>query len=408
MPTRSYILPSDLSHFEKILEAEGELKEYPDNQGFSETDVLPISSPGLISVLLGVSPKIIYSIRIRRRRNYRTFRIPKKKAGTYRNIEAPRTYLKVIQWWVLDNILSRVPVDERAFGFVKDRSAVKNASYHLGAKHLLNVDIKDFFPSISEQLVVRIFEELGYRKDVAEHLAAICTLDERLPQGAPTSPAIANIVCRKMDDALGKLSESKGLKYSRYADDLTFSGSEFIDKAFLHAVRSEVALHGFSLNADKTRFAGPGDQMEITGVVVNSHAQPPRRWRKNARAKIYNISQKDRLIRRDLNYLNGILGMAGAYPESPQVQALATSAEYLIQNRKGEVVGVGDQPKLPFNLTQLQALALTGLRVGATNADLAARFGTSESAIKKRLRLAFRKIGRENRNQARIWAEDNL
>lgn len=408
MPTRSYYFPKDLAHIEKILTVEGEGGPYVAGQGFSESDIPPLPSVGSIAALIGISPKILYSIRFRRSKYYRSFRIKKKKKGEYRFIYSPRTYLKVVQWWILDSILSRVKISDNAFGFVRGKSSVSNAICHIGANHLLNVDIKEFFPSILEESVTRAFVSLGYSNEVSEHLAAICTLDGRLPQGAPSSPAIANIVCRAMDNELSDLAAGRGLTYTRYADDLTFSSKSFIGNDLLSKVQEITVRHGFVLNGDKTRFAGRGDQMEVTGVVINVRAQPPLRWRKRARATLHNIRNKSRLIRSDIDYLRGILGVAGTFEDSPQLNALEDSARSLLAARSAEVVGIGTNPILPNGLTQLQAEVLATLRAASSNADIAATLKITESAVKKRLQLAFRKLGLADRQQARIWAEKNL
>ena len=408
MPTRSFYFPTDLAHIEKILACEGEDGPYVAGQGFSESDIPPLPSVGSIAALIGISPKILFSIRFRRSKYYRSFRIKKKKKGEYRTIYAPRTYLKVIQWWILDNILARVKVSDSAFGFVRGKSAVSNATCHIGANHLLNVDIKDFFPSILEESVARAFVSLGYSVEVSEHLAAICTLDGRLPQGAPTSPTLANIICRALDNELSDLAAAQDIIYTRYADDLTFSSKHFIGNDFLSTVREVTKRHGFTLNGDKTRFAGRGNQMEVTGVVINVRAQPPLHWRKRVRATLHRIEKKNRLIRRDIDYLRGILGVAGTFDDSPQLKALEQSARSLLAARSAEVVGIGTKPILPNGLTQRQAEVLATLRSGRSNTEIAAILKITESAVKKRLQLALKKLGLEGRQQAIFWAEANL
>ena len=146
----------------------------------------------------------------------------------------------MIQWWILDNILSNVTMAENVFGFVQGRSAIDNATYHIGAAHILNVDIKQFFPSISADKIKIVFGSLGYSEEVSTMLAELCCLDERLPQGAPTSPALANMVLRELDEELSLLAAQYGRKYTRYADDLTFSSQERIEEEFLGFVKHAV------------------------------------------------------------------------------------------------------------------------------------------------------------------------
>ncbi|QDC07876.1 hypothetical protein FHY55_00840 [Oceanicola sp. D3] len=407
MPTRSYYFPRDFAHLEEILRAEP--GGFPDDETarFRELGLPPIPTTGALPLFLGISPKTIFSIRRRPRKHYRSFPL-KKKDGTKRDIDTPRTYLKVIQWWILDNILNHVEIAENVFGFVAGRSAVQNAKYHLGAKHVLNVDIRQFFPSITIDQVREIFVSLGYKEDVAEMLAELCCLDDRVPQGAPTSPAIANLVLRGLDEQLSHLAKEAGHRYSRYADDLTFSSQQRVEPAFLDSVQQAVEQAGFELKPEKTRFSGFEGRMEVTGVVINDKMQPPRAWRKRTRAKLHKLGLAPRLTRQQLAFLHGIVGMAAQFQDSVQMQRLSAEASALIEIKAQTVVRHSPQPILPNGLTVRQAEALAMLGPRRTNAEIAARLGTSEAAIKKRLQEAFRKIGAGDRNGAHRWAVKHL
>lgn len=193
--------------------------------------------------------------------NPQRFTIPKKSGGE-RLISAPMPRLKRAQYWVLDNILARAPLHDAAHGFAPERSILTNARNHVGRDVVINLDLKDFFPTLTYARVKGLFEALGYAEAVAIPLALLCTepdVDEvtldgerhfiadgprLLPQGAPTSPAITNLICRKLDRRLMGLSRTLGFVYSRYADDLTFSGSgEAVKKigTLLKAVHGIVA-----------------------------------------------------------------------------------------------------------------------------------------------------------------------
>lgn len=407
MPTRSYYFPKDFSHLEKILRAEPSGFAEEEAVLFRELRLPPIPNTGALPLFLGVSPKTIFSIRKNPSKHYRSFPL-KKKDGTERDINTPRTYLKVIQWWILDNILNHVQIANNVFGFVSGRSAIQNAEYHFGANHVLNVDIRQFFPSITLEQVHKIFCSLGYDDDVAVMLSELCCLDGRVPQGAPTSPAIANLVLRELDEELSALGTNAGHRYSRYADDLTFSSQSRIESTFLNSVQTAVEAAGFELKPEKTRFSGAEGRMEVTGVVINEKLQPTRVWRKRTRAKVHRLSLANRLTRRELSYLHGIMGTAGEFPESPQMQHLSISASSVIESKSQTVIGYGSRPTLPNKLTVKQAEALSKLAPRVTNAEIAMRLGTSEAAVKKRLQEAFRKIDVGDRSQAFIWARDNL
>jgi|GEM_PF-1162126 len=407
MPTRSYYFPKDFAHLEEILRAEPDGFADEEAARFRKLGLPPIPSPGALPLFLGISTKTIFSIRHHPRKHYRSFSL-RKKDGSKRDIDTPRTYLKVIQWWILDNVLNHVGIAENIFGFVAGRSAIQNAKFHLGAKHILNVDIRQFFPSVTIDQVHAIFVSLGYPVDVSTMLAELCCLDERVPQGAPTSPALANLVLRGLDDELSKLALPAGHKYSRYADDLTFSSQTWIESEFLDAVQVAVKHAGFELKSDKTRFSGPEGRMEVTGVVINEKMQPNRTWRKRTRATLHKLSNSNRLTRRQLSYLQAISGMAVQYPDSLQMERLSCDAQKLIDVKSQTVIGWGDRPMLPNGLTIRQAEALAELDPRRTNAEISIRLGVTEAAVKKRLQGAFKKIDASDRKTARVWAVKNL
>lgn len=407
MPTRSFYFPKDFAHLYAILQDEYGGSSSEEFKQCQEHDLAPIPTTGALSIFLGISPKTIFSIRHTPQKHYRSFPL-KKKNGSIRNIDTPRTYLKVIQWWILDNILNRVAMPEYVFGFVVGKDALGNAKFHYGAKHLLNVDISQFFPSIRIDQVREIFCSLGYHLHVAQMLSELCCLNGRVPQGAPTSPAIANLVLRDLDLSLFHLATLNGCRYSRYADDLTFSSNKKISEDFLKKVHSEVNNFGFKLNSEKTRFAGLGNKMEVTGVVINETIQPPRVWRKKTRARLHKIALQDRITRSQLSYLHGIIGMSSQYPDSIQMKKLSESARIIITEKITTVIGRGNHPIVPNNLTFHQAEALAYLQPRRTNAKMAEMLGVSESAVKKRLQEAFKKINVLNRQDAFFWAEENI
>jgi len=180
---------------------------------------------------------------------YRTFKI-KKKSGGMREIRAPYPSLKAIQQWVYDNVLKSQYVHGCAHGFRPRRSIVTNARTHLENNCLLKLDLKDFFPSIKINRVVQVFKNIGYTKNISWLLATICCLDNELPQGAPTSPALSNIVARHMDKRLYRLAKNFGFRYSRYADDISFSGDD-IPVAFIKYATDIIEDCGFTVNPKK-------------------------------------------------------------------------------------------------------------------------------------------------------------
>jgi RNA-directed DNA polymerase len=243
--------------------------------------------------------------------HYQRFLIPKKSGGT-RQISAPMPRLKRAQYWILDNILAKVPVHEAAHGFVPGRSILTNAAPHAGREIVVNLDLKDFFPTLSWRRVRGKFQGLGYSGAVATVLALICTepdADEveldgqrlfvrkgprRLPQGAPTSPALTNLVCLRLDKRLAGLAAKLGFTYTRYADDMTFSASgEAAEKTgtLLKAVQAIVAAEGFAIHPGKTRIMRSHRRQEVTGLTVNDRVGVPRDTLRRFRALLHQIEK---------------------------------------------------------------------------------------------------------------------
>lgn len=233
--------------------------------------------------------------------HYRRFSIPKKTGGT-RLISAPMPKLKAAQRWILEEILLKVPVHEAAHGFVPGRSIVTNAAAHVGRGVVVNMDLRDFFPTLTFPRVRGLFRHLGYSPEAATLLALLTTEPEtmeveldgkrwhvalgerRLPQGSPASPAITNLICRKLDVRLTKLAAKLGGTYTRYADDLTFSGDALRVSTVLKAVPRVVADEGFTVHPDKTRVMTKGRRQEVTGLIVNERLGVPRRHLRRFRA----------------------------------------------------------------------------------------------------------------------------
>jgi RNA-directed DNA polymerase len=275
----------------------------------------PLLSPTIFGIILGISPKLISAMARHPRRDYpyyRTFEIPKKSGGQ-RTILAPRRFLKVVQKYILRQILERQPLPTFVTGFVRKRSIVDNASFHVGSRYILNVDIRDFFPSVTEEKVTKVFVDLSFPRGMAHILSRLCTYDGALPQGAPTSPYLANLVFGEVDQRILKLAHANRLKYSRYADDLTFSGPNPIDGDFPNELSKIIRRFGFELNAKKIRFAKPGQAKYVTGFVVNERVQPRRDQRRLLRAMFHNASLHPGKFRKESAVLLGWASFVNSY-----------------------------------------------------------------------------------------------
>ena len=218
--------------------------------------------------------------------SYHYIRMPKKHGG-YREINSPSVQLKKIQRWVLDNIIDKMHCSNSATGFRKNTSIVVNAKRHLNKKCILNMDLKDFFPSISRQDVYRIFRYYGYTWQLSDFFADLCTINDALPQGAPTSPALSNVRCLKLDKRISKLCEKYRADYSRYADDITISSNNNLT-SIITAVSEVIKDEGFTVNEKKTRVLFTHQKQEITGLIINGGMlSVPKEYKRKLRQEIY-------------------------------------------------------------------------------------------------------------------------
>lgn len=340
MPTRSFYFPPDFSHIEAILSSEDPNLTLASFSKFREKKVAPLFAPLDIATVLGIGPGLIISMMRRPQRHYRSFSM-KKSDGSERLISAPRTYLKTVQWWILENILGAIEYADCVFGFRKGKSIRDNALYHSKSTHILNVDIESFFSTISDKQVHAIFLDLGYGHSTASALTRLCTLNGSLPQGAPTSPSLSNYVMKPVDLMLCDLAQRFGLQYSRYADDMTFSSASVIPYEIVDQIKSVVGSAGFSLKSTKTRFKGLGGRREVTGIVAGDIVQPPVQWRKKQRSRLHHLQYKGNLDRKDVAYLLGLRGYALQFSDAVQMRALADGA--------GKLLGRSPKPAPDFD-----------------------------------------------------------
>ncbi|MET0695323.1 MAG: reverse transcriptase family protein [Propionibacteriaceae bacterium] len=235
-----------------------------------------------------------------------------------RLLEAPRPILKRVQRELLDRLLARLPVHEAAHGFVAGRSVLTGVRHHLGAQVVLTVDLQDFFASVGRGRLFGILRHAGYGESVAQLLASLGTTSTpgwvlrtmpaggsdqdryrlrrrlrqpHLPQGASTSPALANLACFHLDRRLTGWAAAVGATYTRYADDLTFSGDARFNVAstsgVLRGIGRIVRDEGFAVNPSKTRVQGRGQRQVVTGVVVNERPNVTRRQYDQLRAVLH-------------------------------------------------------------------------------------------------------------------------
>ena len=255
---------------------------------------LPVlSTPAELAAALGLSVLrlrwLAFHAEVATRTHYVHFTVPKKNGGQ-RTLSAPHRTMAGAQRWIFERIVSRLPAEPAAQGFLPGRSILSNARPHAGRAIVVNLDLEGFFPSIGFPRVRKVFERVGYSPAVATILALLCTECPRrtvvldgttyhvatgprgLPQGACTSPGLSNQVARRLDRRMSGLAAKLGLTYTRYADDLTFSGDEGLEGrvGYLMArVRHIAQDEGFAVNESKTRVQRRNAAQMVTGLVVN-------------------------------------------------------------------------------------------------------------------------------------------
>lgn len=243
---------------------------------------------------------------------YRDFEIVKKN-GTKRPISEPLPSLKEIQLWILRNILYQIPISPVAKAYKPKAKIVENLKFHRNQPKVLTVDLENFFPSIKTKAVQNVFLDLGYSKLVAKLLAKLCTKDDSLPQGAPTSPYLSNLIFKSADKLIFDFCKQRKIRYTRYADDLSFSG-DFDENELLKKVTDVMQCLNFKINTDKTKLMTPDTRQTVTGIVVNQKPQVVFHKRNALRQELYYIKKfglnehKEYKEIRQENYLEHLLG----------------------------------------------------------------------------------------------------
>ncbi|MBN8553237.1 MAG: RNA-directed DNA polymerase [Caulobacterales bacterium] len=278
-----------------------------------------------LAASLGVSVKIVSQVSRRPARHYRSFSIQKKSGGE-RKISSPRVFLKVMQWFLDDFILDGLPVHSSVHSFVTGKSVATNGKLHVCQSYVGSIDIENYFGSITKAMVQRLLLENGFLDDEVSLISALTTLNDTLPQGAPTSATLSNAILYGFDCDMAMSCEEAGLVYSRYADDITISGSsrEAVERALSRAKR-QLANRSFRTNPSKTRIVSDRARQVVTGVVVNAVAQPSRTYRRNVRAKFHNAAKQKTPAGVEIRALAGHLAylkMFSSLTGSRQIAAL--------------------------------------------------------------------------------------
>ncbi len=239
------------------------------------------------SLLVGVRLDFLLSISNSQRNFYRYFTIPKSN-GKMRKIAEPLPMLKEVQYYILHNILLKVPCSVYAKAYKPGATLKGNAKFHRNQPVLVKLDIKDYFSSLHEARVYQLFHNtLGYSESLSMLLMKLCTLNKGLPQGAPTSPYLSNLLTADMDDAIYRFClENGNLRYTRYADDISISG-DMRPSHVISKVSQIVASNQLKINKEKIVVVRQYDRQIVTGIVINKKLQAPKDYRKSIRLEMY-------------------------------------------------------------------------------------------------------------------------
>lgn len=237
----------------------------------------------------------LYYLSKTKNKRYVEFSVP-KKSGKLRIIKSPDNLIKRPQ--TLINLLLQIVFEDHSHystnGFLYGKDIIRNAIPHVNKNYLLNIDIKDFFPSINFRRIKVVlelspFDLIDNRETIGFLISNLCTHDNSLPQGAPTSPILSNIITQKLDRKISKYSISRNIKYTRYADDLSFSSNwNVFDKKIIQELTSIVQSENFEVNPDKTRVRTFMQRQEVTGLIVNEKLNVKREYLQKVRAMINN------------------------------------------------------------------------------------------------------------------------
>lgn len=239
---------------------------------------------------LGFSAKTLYGLSNNLEKHYHNVLIPKRDGGK-RKLSVPDLILKSVQKSIADNILAQYPISSYAKAYKIGSNVQRNAQPHVGKKKILKLDIEGFFDHILySQVKNTVFCEEKFAEPIRVLLTMLCYYKESLPQGAPTSPAITNIIMYDFDEAVGSFCNEKKIAYTRYCDDMTFSG-DFDEREVIAFVKGELCKLGLFLKNRKTAVIPASKRQTVTGVVVNEKLNITKDYKKKIRQEMHYIQK---------------------------------------------------------------------------------------------------------------------
>lgn len=294
---------------------------------------------------LGISARTLYGLSNNISKHYQEVKIPKTDGGV-RVLSVPDEALKRVQRAIAQKLLAYEPVSVYAKAYKPGSNIRKNAVLHVGKENLLKLDVYRFFDSISYTAVKeKVFPSNKYSEQIRILLTMLCYYKDALPQGAPTSPIISNIIMREFDETVGSWCAKKSITYTRYCDDMTFSGC-FCEDGLIPFIREQLRTLGLILNNRKTLFLKNGNRKTVTGVVVNEKANTAKEYRRHIRQEIYycqkfGVAEHLRQLSCDqspTSYLLGLLGRVNYVlqitPDNTEFSEYKKQLSELLKNTK--------------------------------------------------------------------------
>lgn len=236
---------------------------------------------------LGISAQKLYALANSITKHYHIVSIPKGN-GAQRTLSIPDETLKQVQRRIAERLLCTMPVSQYATAYRYGISVKDCARPHVRAPQMLKLDIKHFFDGIMYSHVKRYaFPEKIYAEPLRVLLSILCYYKDVLPQGAPTSPVITNLILREFDERVGEWCHMRHIRYTRYCDDMIFSGTAFDADEVINYIKQELGTYGLYLNDQKTKRLGKGTRKTVTGIVINDRPRLTADYRRDLRQQIY-------------------------------------------------------------------------------------------------------------------------
>lgn len=268
----------------------------------------PVSDRRSLAVLFGYSSQFIEHLVKHPETQYRQFTI--KKGKKTRVINAPKVGLKLIQKWVGHHLSLSVKLPECAFGFIPGKSAPKAASCHVKAQWVYSTDIQDFFPSTSTAQVQAALSDLGYSQSAAYIIGRLCCLNNGLAQGSPASPTLSNLVFKPFDERLEELAQLHDLRFTRYADDIVFSGTGNIPEDLVEQVHRIIESGGWKISYQKDKIAELPHRLKVHGLLVHRESIRLTKGYRNRLRAFKHLTETNRVRDEDKSRISGHMSYA--------------------------------------------------------------------------------------------------